>query len=165
MKKRTIVIVILLVLAAAFIMARKPYGAQTTCPQDGGWTKIDSNNMSLYPVAGATQYCFKAGSDNSQGCNGGIFNSWPLPAGACGLSHWAYFIPQTTPTVVPTTIPTITITQPTITVTPSPTGIVPSVTPTNVPVTQQEKDETPGPQSQGTNQIQGRGEPEKGIAK
>lgn len=77
---------------------------QETCSDGNGWTKIDSNDLSLYPVSGATQYCFKAGSDNSVGCTGGIFSSWPQPEGTCGLSHWSYFIPQTTPT--PTLTPT-----------------------------------------------------------
>ena len=32
--------------------------------------------------------------ESSQGCNGGIFDSWPQPEGTCGLSHWSYYIPE-----------------------------------------------------------------------
>lgn len=119
------------------------------CPNTGGgWVKIDSNDLSSYPVTGATQYCFKAGSANSVGCTGGKFDSWPQPTGTCGLSHWSYYIPFTptptntpkptktpkpsntpTPTVTasPTNTPTLTVTPsatatPTLTVTPSATA-------------------------------------------
>ena len=38
-------------------------GANGTCPDGpvtgGVWTKIDSGDLSLYPVDGATAYCFK----------------------------------------------------------------------------------------------------------
>lgn len=69
---------------------------QGTCPDGNGWTKIDSNDLSSYPVDGATAYCFKAGSSNSQGCIGGLFDS--IPSGGfnqpyCGLSHWSYYDP------------------------------------------------------------------------
>ncbi len=82
------------------------YGGEDTCPQDNGWTKIDSDNLSTYPVSGATQYCFKAGSDNSNGCTGGLFTSWPQPDGTCGLSHWSYYInPSPSPSPSPSVSP------------------------------------------------------------
>lgn len=105
---------------------------QDTCPQSEGWTKIDSDDLSLYPVDGATEYCFKAGSSNSQGCEGGLFESWPQPEGTCGLSHWAYFIPEPeeTATPIPTDEPTPTET-PVDDPTPTPTDeFDPTPTPT-----------------------------------
>ena len=105
---------------------------QNTCPEGNGWVKIDSNDMSLYPVEGACAYCFKAGSDNSQGCEGGIYDSWPLPENACGLSHWSYKLcdPTATPTIVENT-PTSTNTQePSPTFTVSPTVETPTPTET-----------------------------------
>ena len=57
---------------------------QNTCPDGDGWVKVESSEFT--PVEGACAYCFKAGSDSSQGCEGGIFDSWPLPEGACGLA-------------------------------------------------------------------------------
>jgi hypothetical protein len=109
--------------------------ADTTCSDSHGWTKIDSNDISGYPVDGATDYCFKAGSDRSKGCDGGIFTFWPLPDGACGLSHWAYFIPSGSPSPSPT--PT---NEPSPTETPKPTPTdqpngdsTPTPTPTDKP--------------------------------
>src|SRR3990167_2628175 len=85
---------VVLVGAGAGIMFNAAYAnGQETCPGGGGWTKIDSDDLSLYPVDGAVEYCFKAGSNNSQGCIGGLFDS--IPDGGfnhpyCGLSHWSY---------------------------------------------------------------------------
>jgi len=81
---------------------------QETCPDGGGWTKIDSDDLSSYPVNGADGYCFKAGSDTSEGCTGGIFND--IPEGGfnqpyCGLSHWSYHMPDGEETPVPTDTP------------------------------------------------------------
>ena len=82
---------------------------QETCPEGDGWVKVNSDDLSLYPVEGATEYCFKAGSDNSQGCDGGLFSSWPQSEGTCGLRHWSYFVPEEEPTPTPaddaTTVP------------------------------------------------------------
>ncbi len=93
--------VLVMVLAIPFVVlaapAVVPLQGEATCPDGDGWTKIDSDDLSLYPVDGATDYCFKAGSSNSQGCTGGIFDSWPQPEGTCGLSHWSYFIPEGDP--------------------------------------------------------------------
>ncbi len=172
---KTIALAILIIslILAFIILSPLIRAAQSTCPQDGGWTKIDSDDLSLYPVTGATQYCFKAGSDNSQGCTGGIFTSWPQPAGTCGLSHWSYFIPQITPTPEITpgdadVTPTVDIPSPSITNSPTvePTRVQPtSVPPTGTPSsssTSTTKDNTPGPQPQGTNQVtsQGTGNPQ-----
>jgi hypothetical protein len=115
--------------------------AEATCPEGNGWVKIDSDNLSSYPVPGAVDYCFKAGSDNSQGCIGGIFGSWPPPEDGnkyCGLSHWSYKIDDPTNTPVPPS-PTWTVTAtatdevtltPTSTATNTPTIVV---TNTNTP--------------------------------
>lgn len=112
--------------------------AKDSCPGSGnGWTKVDSNDLSLYPVPGATEYCFKFGSANSQGCTGGVSSSWPPPgvANPCGLSHWAYYIPEVTDT--PTTEPSPTFTPTTEwTFTPTATTQVdntPTTTPTEDP--------------------------------
>lgn len=129
----------ILILAAVWSLPAFAIG-QETCPQDGGWTKIDSSDLSLYPVPGATEYCFKAGSGNSEGCTGGLFDSWPQPEGTCGLSHWSYFIPEEDPT--PTNTPTD---KPTPTPTNTPTD-VPTPTPTDDPRCQEEcEDPTPTP--------------------
>ena len=115
-----------------------------TCPHTGGWTKIESDDLSSYPVDGATQYCFKYGSDNAQGCEGGMSSVWPPQTDGkyCGLSHWSYFMPTSvsmspTPTVIDASgVPTMTMT-PTVTMTLTPTvtamptaTVTPSVTPT-----------------------------------
>lgn len=111
---------------------------QETCPNtEDGWTKIDSNDLSLYPVDGATEYCFKAGSDNSNGCTGGLFSSWPQE-GACGLSHWSFYIPEPSPSVFPTSHPTelpLNTPWPTNTPehTPTPEPTITSIVVTNTP--------------------------------
>lgn len=97
---------------------------EATCPEGNGWVKIDSNDLSSYPVAGATEYCFKAGSSTSVGCNGGLFNSWPQPEGTCGLSHWSYLggaiaSPSPEPSVSPS--PSV---DPSPSVSPSPSVIM-----------------------------------------
>ena len=101
----TVGVVIILLAASAFGSTIRT--VQDTCPDSNGWVKINSNDMSLYPVDGAVEYCFKAGSDQSQGCVGGIFSEWPLPDDACGLSHWAYKLGDPEPTQTPQ-IPTST---------------------------------------------------------
>ena len=130
---------------------------QETCPNGAGWTKIDSPDLSLYPVPGATDYCFKAGSDNSRGCIGGLFDSWPQPDGTCGLSHWSYFIGESDPTSTPVT-PTQTPTdEPTLTPTDDPSETPeptltdePSPTPTGDPCEEQcEPSPTPTPTDPG----------------
>lgn len=122
-----------------------------TCPQDGGWTKIDSDDLSTYPVDGATSYCFKYGSSNSRGCEGGLSDVWPPNTDEkyCGLSHWSYYISEVTPTPTPT--PEVTPTEtPTPTVDPSPTPTEkpeyePSVTPTTAPSATPTQEPTPAP--------------------
>ena len=121
----------IIVLLAILLTGTIAYAEQETCPQTGEWTKIDSNDLSLYPVPGATEYCFKAGSDNSQGCIGGLFDSWPQPNGTCGLSHWSYRIPTPEPTSVPPT--------------PTPTGSPPDPTPEPSTTPPDEPSETPEP--------------------
>lgn len=89
------------------------------CPEDNGWTKIDSNDLSTFPVSGATEYCFKAGNDKSNGCIGGKFATWPVvntTEKICGLSHWSYYIPTVQTTPSPEISP-----SPTPDVSPSPT--------------------------------------------
>lgn len=79
------------------------------CPDGGGWTKIDSGDLSQYPVDGATQYCFKAGLFKTDTIpQDGFGQEGACEAGhieRCELSHWSYFIPQETPTATPTSSP------------------------------------------------------------
>ncbi len=113
--------VILLLALVAFSVFAAP-----TCPDGGGWTKIDSGDLSAYPVSGATEYCFKAGTE--------VYDdreSWK--SSGKDLSHWSYFIPQRTATPVPTPVPTATPT-----LTPEPTD---TPAPTNTP----DPTSTPGP--------------------
>ncbi len=111
---------------------------QVCPPAETGWTKIDSGDISLYPVAGADQYCLKAGTevlfvdaldciwqpeDQEFRCNGMEH----------GLSHWAYHISAETET--PTDVPdTPTPTEPPDTATP--TEPPPTETPTEPPDTE-----------------------------
>lgn len=130
--------------------------SSNVCPNTGdGWVKIDSDDLSLYPVEEATAYCFKAGN----------YLVYEMPEGGfgqegacseenvhqCGLSHWSYYVPSVTPTPTPTQEPTPTPTDepgngggtsPTPTSAPVPTeepgnggGTTPSptVAPTNTP--------------------------------
>lgn len=100
-------------------------------PKDG-WLKfeIDKGDSQPYTVDGATQYCYKAGNDNSHGCNGGIFSSIPDGGfgnnGYCALSHWSYYIPGPSLTPVPCNCTPTPSPIPTPEVTPSP---VPTPTP------------------------------------
>ncbi len=113
-------ILVSLIFGFALIFAEvSATAASQTCPDGGGWTKIDSGDLSRYPVDGATEYCFKAGTE--------VYDdreSWK--SSGKDLSHWSYFIPQRTSTPVPTTEATKTPTS-----TPEPTG---TPDPTNTPV-------------------------------
>ena len=127
------------------------YANGQNCPPSGesGWTKVDSGDLSSYPVAGADSYCFKVGT----------FIVGSIPAGGfgqegaceadhverCDLSHWAYHIPEPTripPTETPTDVP------PTETPTeepPTPTPTDDPPTPTSTPTPECEECETPTP--------------------
>ena len=111
------------------------FAKQDTCPDGGDWTKIDSSDLSQYPVAGAVNYCFKAGNWlDSVYPNGGFGQSGSCNNGIqyCDLSHWSYLLGTPTPT--PTQPPTITpISTPTLRVnpTPTPTHSKPTPTPTS----------------------------------
>lgn len=72
-------------------------GAAETCPDGGGWTKINSGDLSLYPVDGATQYCFKAGTELFR-----TIEDWR--ASEKDLSHWSYFFPEATPIPITTQV-------------------------------------------------------------
>lgn len=123
------------------------YAQQSTCPDTNGWTKIDNGvwppTNPTYPVDGATEYCFKAGSDNSRGCNGGIFNSWPQPAGTCGLSHWAYYVSTSTPSPSPSVEPSP---SPSVEPSPSPSpSVEPSPSPSVEPSPSPSVEPSPSP--------------------
>jgi hypothetical protein len=103
MKK--ILFAILIVIVAGLIGVSIAFanggGNQGTCPNTNGWIKIDSGDLSIYPVPGATAYCFKAGpflTDHIP--QGGFGQEGACEAEhieRCGLSHWSYFkgeIPQ-----------------------------------------------------------------------
>lgn len=148
MKKFSVIIAILLALMFLLLaIGSNVIAKQATCEQDNGWTKIDSDDLSQYPVASASAYCFKAGSDNSKGCDGGLFDSWPQPDGTCGLSHWSYYVaPDVSPT--PSISPSPTASQsasPTPSVEPSPSpsptptpSVDPSPTPSPTPTVEQQ---------------------------
>jgi hypothetical protein len=107
--------------------------AADVCPDDGGWKKVDSGELTLYPVDGATRYCFKAGPFRTNTKPDGGFGQ----DGACEvnhierceLSHWSYFIPGDVPTPTSTQRPSPT---PTDQPTPTPTDVLTS-TPTDQP--------------------------------
>ena len=126
------------------VIANNSNSNNNTCPHTGDWTKIDSADMTLYPVDGAVEYCFKAGNFLTDSIPEGGFGQ----AGACnqqniqgcGLSHWSYKL-GAAPT--PTPDPTPTDVQPTPTdvqTTPSPTPTT-EPTPTDIP----DNDPTPTP--------------------
>jgi hypothetical protein len=133
-----VVIMLLLVPVAAF--------AAETCPDGGEWTKIDSGDLSSYPVPGASELCFKAGNwptvssipDGGFGQEGGGQDAnCNTDIKYCDLSHWSYRIVQQDPTETP--VPTDTP-EPTPTYTGDPTATPtdpgdPTATPTNPPVT------------------------------
>ncbi len=112
-------IVIVIVLGALMVNHEPVSASPDVCPphpsyseaENVGWTKIDSGNLSSYPVSGATAYCFKAGNFLTSSIPDGGFGQ----EGACnadniqncGLSHWSYFIPAQEPSPTPTQ-PTIT---------------------------------------------------------
>jgi hypothetical protein len=109
--------------------------ASETCPHTGGWTKIDSGDLSLYPVDGADGYCFKAGTETYSSKE-----AWE--ASGKDLSHWSYHMPD--PTQPPPPIATPTDVPPTETPTdppPTETPTEPPPTPTDCP----ECDPTPTP--------------------
>lgn len=139
----TRIAVVLAILAAAIFAGRQIALAdgQEVCPEDGAWS--EHRDPPFHEVEGAVEYCFKAGSENSEGCEGGIFDSWPLPEGACGLSHWSYRLADPTNTPVPTATPTDTET-PVPTDTPTPTE-GPSPTPTDTPEPTATPTEGPSP--------------------
>lgn len=140
------------ILMLTLIMAGVVLANGQQCPPFGelGWTKIDSSDLSLYPVDNATEYCFKAGNFIVDAIPDGGFGQ----AGACtaediqncGLSHWAYFIPfdvteeppTATPDPTPTDVPPTATPDPTPEDTPTepPPTETPEITPTNVPPTQ-----------------------------
>src|SRR3990172_8591267 len=110
--KKTILFALLIL---SFLIISPTNAYTGTCPDSNGWVKIDSGDLSLYPVDDATEYCFKAGN-------------WPtisyIPSGGfgqsgscthnikyCDLSHWSYKKGKTkTPTATNTNTSTITST-------------------------------------------------------
>lgn len=88
---------------AALSLTAGPVLANGVCADGNGWTKIDSDDLSLHPVEGATEYCFKAGSWEpvSSIPEGGFGQEGSCNEGIqfCELSHWAYFIPEEEPEV------------------------------------------------------------------
>ena len=134
-KRKFILTSMELLTVLAFVFMVIPTAAAPTCPDGGGWTKIDSGDLSAYPVSGATEYCFKAGTE--------VYDdreSWK--SSGKDLSHWSYFIPQHTATSVPTTVPTETPTS-----TQEPTN---TPAPTNTPGSTPTYTATPGRTSTGT---------------
>ena len=114
------VIVLALVLSAGTVQA----DGQKTCPDGNGWTKIDSGDLSSYPVSDAVEYCFKGGSSKTQGCTpylvyGDDISVIPDGDHVCGLSHWSYRLKKEE-TPPPTPTPTPTETPPEETPTPTP---------------------------------------------
>jgi len=142
---------IIYIIVIAFVLSLLGYmrveAKQETCPDGGEWTKIDSDDLSSYPVDGAVEYCFKASNylldeipDGGFGQEGACTEEHPE---RCGLSHWSYRLGEQEPT--PTDIPTPTETPtPTREVTPtaSPTAsLTPTSTPTPTDKPQEDKKE------------------------
>ncbi len=107
-----------------------PAAAASTCSDGDGWTKIDSGDLSQYPVNGADGYCFKAGPYTASSIPAGGFGqegSCNDGVQYCDLSHWSYHVGvQPTGTSVPTNTP-------------------PPSTLTETPTSTQEPTNTPGP--------------------
>ena len=125
---------IILCIVVALGWGAYPATAAETCPKSNPWVKIDSDDLSSYPVDGAVEYCFKFGSPNSQGCTGGLSDTWPPPGieKPCGLSHWSYRLGEVDRTATPTETYTPTHT-PTATGTPTDPAKTPKPTPQNTP--------------------------------
>mgnify|MGYP003932165495 CR=1 FL=1 len=114
--------------------------SQKVCPQGGDWS--EHQDPPLHQVDGATNYCVKGGSENSQGCVGyRVVGSYSevqdavKQESACAPSHWSYEKGQTPPTA--TNVPP----------TSTPTDVGPTITPSKTPPTETntpEPTETPG---------------------
>ncbi len=127
MSRKLAVVVFFEVILLLFLVTFSVFAAQT-CPDGGGWTKIDSGNLNQYPVSGATEYCFKAGTEVYDD-----LESWQ--SSGKDLSHWSYYLPERTSTPVPTPEPTETpIPTQEPTNTPAPTD-TPEPTNTSTPPT------------------------------
>lgn len=137
MKKKIILIAFLFLLAVIIYRlttAGVTLGVAEVCPDSGEWTKIDSDDMTLHPVDGAIEYCYKDGdgrfySDTPKDWKYNDEDEVVMKCRKKGLSHWSYRLGQVTPTptveVTPTDVP-----SPTPTVTPT---ITPTITPTATP--------------------------------
>lgn len=92
---------VLMLVVVMFALTAGTVSAAETCPDGGEWTKVNSDDLSQHPVPGATQYCFKAGSWDTVSSipAGGFGQEGPCSEhiSQCDLSHWSYFIPDTTP--------------------------------------------------------------------
>lgn len=143
MKKLIILITIAVVLFLLWITTA--FARQETCPDGGLWVKIDSGDLSLYPVSNAVEYCFKAGNFlDDEIPEGGFGQDGSCKNGIayCELSHWSYKIGEITPTPTieptpePTKSPTPSVSPTPTTITPTPTDEVsptPTITPTTTP--------------------------------
>lgn len=141
---KTVLVFIIVLFVAAFFAVTGATSIDDprpkTCPDGGEWVKVNSGDLSQYPVEGAVEYCFKAGSWDTIDYipEGGFGQEGSCSEGIqyCGLSHWAYRLDDATPT--PSDTPTDTNTpepSPTFTQTPESTATF-TQTPTNTsPVT------------------------------
>jgi len=146
MKKWFVIVLVTVLALTAFAAVSAADGIDTSkCPPVysgtsdivDGWTKVDSDDISSYPVAGATKYCGKLGTTVDPDFDPGTCEEIEGEI-VCGdypnaLSHWGYFIPESTPTNTPET-PTAT-----------PTDVPPTATPTDVPPTATPTPEEPTP--------------------
>lgn len=133
MKKLTITLITLAIailgLSIASVQAK-----QETCPKDAPWVKVDSDDLSQLPDEYESA-CFKFGSDNSQGCIGGLSRVWPpeVDGKYCGLSHFSYLPVTTSPSPSPV-VTTSSRPTPTPSISPSPSATpTPTITPTSTP--------------------------------
>lgn len=131
------------------------------CPHGGEWSEHQDPEDFNGPVEGATEYCWKGGSERSN-CEGFLFQSgnpfaYPIQGDhVCDLSHWSYKLgstatpsptptespnPSSTPTSTPVETPTET---PTATPTPSETPSL-TPTPTSTPTPTPTQSSTPQP--------------------
>lgn len=108
MRKLVVVVVFLaLLLVVTSTAFASPPAEANVCPEGGDWS--DHQNPPFHEVAGAVEYCFKAGQWlEYEYPEGGFGQEGSCKQGIqyCDLSHWSYRLGEPTPTPDPTPEPT-----------------------------------------------------------